>query len=469
MTKYLLVAAMPTPNGGLHLGHIAAQFLPLDVFRRYQRDRGNPTAYYCGFDVFDNAVCVAARRLGMTPAAAAESFTRQIESDLAFLEIGIDRVINYADDEIQEAARGIIASLERDFGARLVSVRSRFPFGRDGQPIAGNWLRGGCPRCRRIIKGYSCDDCGCSLLPGDLLDAEAVSGEPIEWREIDVRFVVLEPRAIRDYLATIPDREAAIAAGRLEDPSLRVQWSSVDSWGLTLGGGEIFYNRNFTLVEQILIGELCRGALDLPRNAFVRGEDVTTIFAYGKDNAGLLLVDIPGLALATPTLRPYDRQWISPFYNLAGEKMSTSRGYALWVQELVGRGCSSDAVRLYLCRRFTKAEDSNLSLDELAQVTAELAQLRERAARLASGAAAPGPGTQALDDLEAALAEEIRIAMDERGPDLRVFAQVLDRWIAAAPTGEAAGAGPRWVRGCCTLMAPVLPTFCRDFSAPGPR
>ncbi|MFL9918509.1 KamA family radical SAM protein [Paraburkholderia fungorum] len=76
--KYLLVAAMPTPNGALHLGHVGAQYLPLDVFRRYQEQQGNRVAYYGGFDVFDNAVCIAAQRNGRTPQEHAALVTTQI-------------------------------------------------------------------------------------------------------------------------------------------------------------------------------------------------------------------------------------------------------------------------------------------------------------------------------------------------------------------------------------------------------
>ncbi|WP_374761756.1 class I tRNA ligase family protein, partial [Klebsiella quasipneumoniae] len=50
MQKYLLVSAMPTPNGGLHLGHLAAQFLPQDIFKRYHKPRGKIVEFYSGFD-----------------------------------------------------------------------------------------------------------------------------------------------------------------------------------------------------------------------------------------------------------------------------------------------------------------------------------------------------------------------------------------------------------------------------------
>jgi methionyl-tRNA synthetase len=62
MQKYLLVSAMPTPNGGLHLGHLAAQFLPQDIFKRYHKPRGKIVEFYSGFDVYDNAISVAAKK-----------------------------------------------------------------------------------------------------------------------------------------------------------------------------------------------------------------------------------------------------------------------------------------------------------------------------------------------------------------------------------------------------------------------
>ncbi len=72
---------MPTPNGALHLGHTGSQYLPLDVFRRYQEQQGNVVAYYGGFDVFDNAVSVAAHQMGRSPNEHTTIITRQITSE----------------------------------------------------------------------------------------------------------------------------------------------------------------------------------------------------------------------------------------------------------------------------------------------------------------------------------------------------------------------------------------------------
>ena len=108
MQKYLLVSAMPTPNGGLHLGHLAAQFLPQDIFKRYHKPRGKIVEFYSGFDVYDNAISVAAKKNNVSTYEMAIHYQNIIKDQLSYFNIDIDRLINYLEPELIKKSKHIL-------------------------------------------------------------------------------------------------------------------------------------------------------------------------------------------------------------------------------------------------------------------------------------------------------------------------------------------------------------------------
>jgi len=456
--KYLLVAAMPTPNGALHLGHVGAQYLPLDVFRRYQEQQGHRVAYYGGFDVFDNAVCVAAQREGRTPQAHAALITAQIAAELRYLEIHIDGLINYADTAYSGLARQLVGALREAYGPRVSQRGAKFPFDDAGRPLGGNWLRGRCAYCKAAVKGYACDPCGRSLLPSELSDTETVDGSTIHWHTVDVEFVTTPVHGLHAYLESLPSARPylPLVTARLNAPQLQLQWTNVDTWGLSLAQGVVFYNRNFTLVEQLLLGDLACASLELKENAFGPSSDVVSILAYGKDNVGLLLADIPALAMTTGYYRPYRYQWICPFYNLDGRKMSSSGNYAIWVRD--ASGSDAEAIRMYVCRKFDAQRDVDLSLVELRSEEAAYARLVDMARSASVYATRTSRLSEEINGVLGHLRETVRDAMQDGVADIAVFPRAIDKWVSLRP---AASAG-EWLRGLSELAAPVLPRLARE-------
>lgn len=461
ISKYLLVAAMPTPNGALHLGHVGAQYLPLDVFRRYREQQGHRVVYFGGFDVFDNAVCVAAQRNGRTPQEHAAIVTSQIESELAYLDVRIDRLINYADEAYSSLASKLVRELQESFGSRLSRHRTTFPFDASGHPVGGNWLRGQCVHCSSAVKGYSCDACGRSLLPAELKEPITLDGSVVHWNPVDVQMVTVPVGKVVPYIEALSSAlpYLPMLRRRLTGNDLQLQWTNIDTWGLSVDDGAVFYNRNFTLVEQLLMGDLARSGLDLRSNAFSPDSGAITILAYGKDNAGLLLTDIPALALATSRYTPYRYQWISQFYNLDGRKMSTSGNHAIWVRDVMARGVSAEAVRLYVCRNFDLERDIDLSLAELDKVQAGYGELL---ALMRSAFASCDPRPKPSADLEGHLHRLrwiLQEAMRDDKADISAFPRVIDEWVTVPQRAQYAH---QWLRGLSELAAPVLPRLADE-------
>jgi methionyl-tRNA synthetase len=457
--NYLLVAAMPTPNGALHLGHVGAQYLPLDVFRRYREQQGHRVVYYGGFDVFDNAVCVAAQREGRTYEEHAELITKQISAELQYLEIHIDGLINHADPVCSTLARKLVSELRVRYGPQIIPRAVRFPFSSAGRPLSGNWLHGQCAYCQATVKGYSCDMCGRSLLPSELVGAVAVDGSAIQWREVELEFVTVPAIGLPTYIRSLPSARpyVPLVSARLDLPQLDLQWTNVDTWGLSLSNEVVFYNRNFTLLEQLLLGDLASTQLGLNGNAFGPDSEVISILAYGKDNVGLLLADIPALAMATNFYRPYRYQWISPFYNVDGRKMSTSGNYAIWVRDVAA--LPADAIRLHLCRKFDLLNDVDLSIHGLTREATTYGELVDLVrVSLVEAPRATTPASHEAETVLLSLRHALQGAMQDGTADIAIFPKVIDDWVVQRQLTSS----EHWLRGLLELAAPVLPILARE-------
>ncbi|PVZ13898.1 MULTISPECIES: class I tRNA ligase family protein [unclassified Pseudomonas] len=459
MKSYLLVGAMPTPNGGLHLGHLAAQFLPLDIFARYQRRQGHRVGFYGGFDVYDNAISVIARAHGVTPQAMALRMQAQIQRELGYFHIELDALINYLAPEQRQQSLRALGQATQQLAPWLQTRQVRYPFTAGGAPIAGNWIGGRCKYCGEPAKGYSCDTCGISITPEDFDDIHitaARQGEPIQWQAREVLYVAVPEVDLNDYLAAQPlpagvRQQCRVLAGTRPG---RYQWTGIDDWGLFLPGqgpGQVFFNRNFTLIEQLLIGE--RFERQHGQAPFRPHSPVHSILAYGKDNAGLLLMDLPHIALATGLVAPYRRHWVSPFYQLAGRKMSTGQQHALWLAELMAESAPADATRLYLSSQHSAEHDVELSLKGLHRQARLYRDLLGLIARLR----AIGPASDATRPLcapLAALAEQVHALFEQPLPAWQQYHALLADCCRLGAGIDGAHAAQQW-----------LATFARCFGA----
>ncbi|UFH50549.1 class I tRNA ligase family protein [Pseudomonas sp. KNUC1026] len=181
-----------------------------------------------------------------------------------------------------------------------------------------------------------------------------------------------------------------------------------------------------------------------------------SILAYGKDNAGLLLVDLPHIALATGLVAPYRRHWVSPFYQLAGRKMSTGQHHALWLADLMAEGVKADATRLYLCSQHSSEQDVELSLDGLRLHTRLHSDLLGLIARLRA-LDRPGDDEQPVRDALAALAPRVHAVLEQPLPE---WHQYYALFVACCRLGAGIGgarAARHWLAtfaGCFGALVP---------------
>jgi methionyl-tRNA synthetase len=469
---YVLVPAMPAPNGRLHLGHMAGPYLRLDMLARHLRRGGNQAAIICASDPYDSYIPLRAEQTGQDSSSLARESCAGIISDLDQMDIDIDLFIDPLAAEHQGEYLREHADLVSRLRARGLAsiVHEKMPYSRERERfITGSYLEGDCPTCHRPVSGFFCEECGAHFQPDAILRPHARGLDTLDWRDIDNMFLkIADPDALLEQLqGTETEAEyLAIAARHLRDDGPRFRLTSHAGWGLVThvnGEERTLFGHGLLLAAIRLVGAAYAARNGLERNPFDQGSDVITVNGFGIDNCVSHLVGIQATALADSISKPFDRFSINHFYTLEGEKFSTSQQWAIWVRDLFATDrLPSDLVRAFLAA--TNPARSRTDFDCHAFITfanEEYAPLHALATATHSAALAqrvPTPLPSLIAKLEAALDEQ-SAALGFVGFDPRAAWRVVTGW--AGNRVLAASQPYWWLKGLSLLSEPVMPNLAR--------
>ena len=150
----------PTPNGGLHIGHLSGPYLGTDAFVRFQRMNGTRVWHLAATDDFQSYVAECARREGRSPEAVAEHYAGEIAEALALMDIHPDQVTHTSRDERYPAALRAFFTRLRDSGRVTPQEGAALFDGETGQYLYEPDIGGGCPTCASPTGGNICEECG---------------------------------------------------------------------------------------------------------------------------------------------------------------------------------------------------------------------------------------------------------------------------------------------------------------------
>ena len=399
-TPRLIAPSPPTPNGPLHLGHLAGPYLAADALRRYYRARGVPAAFVCLIDDHQSYVLDRARAEGRQPGELAADFGGRIAGALARLGAAPDAVVSPSRDEAYRAA--VLARFARlleggKLEARAVEVLA---CDRCELPLYDSFDAGACPACGAASYGVLCEACGAPNDPAQLGDpvCDLCGGAPAR-REAIRLFLPIAPYAERlaDYHARLrlSPKLRRLAARWLARPA-PVPASQESPWGISiagLGGGRFAGQVISPWLEVALAG----GYLE---ERVAPGARVHHLFGY--DNAFLYLIHDPAASLALDPDAELPAALVANEFLLQGdEKMSTSAG-APGADDVLAR-VPADLLRLYLARIRPEEARTSASLPAAQVYLTLVAQhwqgwLARLGACLAAeaGSAAPAPANPSL-------------------------------------------------------------------------
>lgn len=354
----------PTPNGGLHLGHMSGPYLRADMYARSLRTLGAHCDLVTGTDDHQSYVAATAHRMGIAPASVARMFGDGIVDTLRGAGVDTARVYRPVDDQdLETGVRNLFAAIEMSAAFRRAAVPTPWcPICQLSlyQAFAG----GSCPNCSRDCDGEICEACG---LPNE---ARALSGLACrrcgatpEVREEPALLLDLDAFAapLRKYVSRVEGSgPLRLLVHQLLDSGLGLyRLTRASEWGMPIDGS--------SLAAQVLDPwvELALTQLEEHRR-LAGGSDCSCVTFLGYDNSYYYGVLLPVLAFATGLESALPSGYVTnQFLHLDGAKFSTSRGHAVWTDDVLVK-FPPDVMRFVLLRRAPEDGVGDISSDEIA-------------------------------------------------------------------------------------------------------
>ena len=405
----LVLGPNPTPNGGMHLGHIAGPYLAGDVYARYQRARGRTVVFTTGTDDSQTFVVASARRLGVEPTELCRSSTELIREALSAIGISVDGFGPF-DETYQATVQDYFRALHAAGKFRLKTVRMPYSE-RTGEFLVEGLIEGECPVCLATSRGGLCETCCHPNNFDDLLNPHStIDPQDVPtFRETTILVFPMEEyreqltayheqwssywrphlvQMVRDVLSRpLQDLPITYPLGwGMPAPFPETPGQVLNAWLELIPAG--MYTSSYAAAQ--LGRDTTPGQLWLPE------ENMRIVHFLGFDNAYFFALTHMALLMAhgAKYIRP---EWVltNEFYELESERFSTSKRHVLSVQELLLE-MPRDPVRLYLALtspEYQRTTFSRLGLDKVARE--RLVEPWNRLAETLAKAAATG-GTAAL-------------------------------------------------------------------------
>ncbi|MBN2581529.1 MAG: methionine--tRNA ligase [Planctomycetes bacterium] len=435
----LVTSALPYANGHIHIGHLV-EYIQTDIWVRFQKLRGQACTYVCADDTHGTPIMIRARREGITPEELIARMHAEHVRDFADFEIEFDNYYSTHSPENRELAEGIYKALEAGGHITVREVEQAY-CEKDQMWLPDRFLKGTCPKCRAADQyGDSCDACGATYRPTDLIDARcSVCGTAPVRKLSDHYFFKLDDFAteLRQWVGGGHVHPAI--ANKLQEwftEGLRDWDISRDGpyFGFLIPGTEDKY---FYVWLDAPIGYIASF-----RNLCARtGQDFdaywkpdrageTELYHFiGKDITYFHALFWPAMLLGSGYRTPTQLA-IHGFLTVDGQKMSKSRGTFIQARTFSAH-LPPQALRYYYASKLGPGpEDLDLSLEDFvnrinAELVGKLANLLSRTARmilskLDGQTCEPDPAAAGLIDGIRAAADEIAEHYESRNFALAV-------------------------------------------------
>ncbi len=378
----LVLGPNPTPNGGMHLGHIAGPYLAGDVYARYQRARGRDVVFTTGTDDSQTFVVASARRLGTTPEELCAASTAKIREALAAIGISTDGFGPF-DDTYRETVLEYFRALHAAGKFRLRTVRLPY-LERTGEFIVEGLVEGDCPVCLATCRGGLCETCCHPNNFHELLNPHSTV-DPADVPTLrEATILVFPMEEYREQLTAYHEKWAPywrphmvqMVHDVLSRPLADLPITYPLGWGIPAPfpetPGQVLNAWLELIPAGMFTSSYCAAQLGrqtTPGQLWLPGENRRIVHFLGFDNAYFFCLTHMALLMAygEKYIRP---EWIltNEFYELESEKFSTSKGHVVSVEDLL-REVPRDVGRLYLALTAPEYQRTTFSRAGLDKVT----------------------------------------------------------------------------------------------------
>lgn len=368
--RYTITSALPYANGPIHIGHLAGVYIPADIYVRYLRSNKKEVLFIGGSDEHGVPITIKAKNENITPQQVVDKYHNIIKKSFQDLGVSFDVYSRTSSPTHHETAAEFFQQLY-DKDAFVVKTEAHLYDKESEQFLADRYVTGTCPHCgNEKAYGDQCENCGTSLNATDLINPKsALSGATPEMKETKHWYLPLD-----QYEAWL---RKWILEGHKADwrPNVYGQCKSwIDlglqpravtrdlNWGVKVpvegGDGKVLY-----VWFDAPIGYISASKEHTPDwEKYWKQEDSKLVHFIGKDNIVFHCIIFPCMLKAQGSYILPDNVPANEFLNLEGDKISTSRNWAVWLheylEELPGK---QDVLRYVLCANAPEAKDNDFT------------------------------------------------------------------------------------------------------------
>ncbi len=367
--RYLVTSALPYANGPVHIGHLAGVYVPSDIYARYLRLRGYDVISVCGSDEHGVPITMKARKEGVTPQQIVDRYHALIKSSFERLGMSFDIYSRTSSKTNAATASGFFRKLYDE--GKFIEKTSMQYYDEEAKTfLADRYIVGTCPRCGNDrAYGDQCEKCGATLSPDELIEPHsAVSGSTPVKRETKHWYLPLDRYEgfLREWILEGHREWKANVYGQCKswlDGGLQPRAVSRDlDWGIPVpvegAEGKVLYVWFDAPIGYISATQ----ELKPDWEKYWKDPETKMVHFIGKDNIVFHCIVFPSMLHAHGDYILPENVPANEFLNLEGEKISTSRNWAIWLHEYLDEfPGKEDVLRYVICANAPETKDNDFT------------------------------------------------------------------------------------------------------------
>ena len=343
--RYTITAALPYTNGPLHIGHLAGVYVPADIYARYLRLKGHDVAFICGSDEHGVPITIKAKKEGVTPQDIVDHYNANIKASFKEFGISFDNYSRTSAKIHHETASEFFSTLYAK-GEFIEETNAQLYDAEAGQFLADRFVVGTCPKCgNEESYGDQCEDCGTSHNATDLIKPKsAITGATPSLKEtkhwflpLDKHEAFLKQWILEGHKSDWKPNVYGQCKSWIDD-GLRPRAVTRDlDWGIPVplegADGKVLYVWFDAPIGYISSTKEWAQKEGKDWEPYWKDKDTTLVHFIGKDNIVFHCIIFPAMLKAEGSYILPANVPANEFLNLEGQKLSTSKNWAVWLPD----------------------------------------------------------------------------------------------------------------------------------------
>lgn len=371
--RHTITSALPYANGPIHIGHLAGVYIPADIYARYLRSKEEDVVFVCGSDEHGVPITIRAKKEGKTPQEVADRFHALIKKSFEEFGISFD-IYSRTSNQIHHKTASDFFETLNDKSAFKEIESEQYYDEEHNEFLADRYIKGTCPRCGHDdAYGDQCENCGSTLSPSELIDPKSMlSGSKPKLRETKHWYLPLDEYEpwLKQWILVDHKEWKPNVYGQCKswiDHGLQPRAVTRDlNWGVPVpvegAEGKVLYVWFDAPIGYISATKEWAEKTGKDWEVYWKDEETRLLHFIGKDNIVFHCIIFPSMLKEHGEFILPENVPANEFLNLEGNKISTSRNWAVWLHEYQKdfKG-KEDVLRYTLCANAPEAKDNDFT------------------------------------------------------------------------------------------------------------